>query len=242
MSKPGYIYFLTNESLEGKLKIGMTQRFPNERAKELSATTSIPTPFRVAYASYFYDCSRVEAYIHKKLEEYRVADNREFFRIELIEIKKLMIEVNEKFGGSPGIWGNEESTDIDGSSESSLLSDTFTNLNEANLLRDNWTIDDLFDKEIKFLRYYLNKKFEEGRIFETFITGGGEAIRQLKERVLIQPYLRNTLLKDCTEELERAKKSYSGSPSKRQYLATRYWEEVVEELKHGTFPEWPYES
>lgn len=85
--KSGYIYILSNESMSGALKIGMTTRTPELRAKELSAVTSIPTPFTVVFSAVVPDCKRAEIDLHRLLEakNYRVSDNREFFQIPLAE-------------------------------------------------------------------------------------------------------------------------------------------------------------
>jgi T5orf172 domain len=45
----GYVYILINTSFDGMIKVGRTTRDPQERARELSWATGIPTPFRVAY-------------------------------------------------------------------------------------------------------------------------------------------------------------------------------------------------
>jgi hypothetical protein len=80
---PGYIYVLTNSSAQGIVKIGKTQRDPNDRAKELSSATGVPTPFVVVYQCEFQDCYKAELFIHSKLERYRVSSNREFFQLPI---------------------------------------------------------------------------------------------------------------------------------------------------------------
>lgn len=82
MALSGYIYILINASTDGIIKIGKTQRDPSERAKELSSATGVPTPFTVVYHAYFNDCDKAEKFVHTKLERYRVANNREFFKVE----------------------------------------------------------------------------------------------------------------------------------------------------------------
>jgi T5orf172 domain len=77
----GYVYALLNSTMAGLVKIGKTEREPDERAKELSCGTGIPTPFVVAYAEWFQDCSAAEDYVHSLMEKkgFRVSQNREFF-------------------------------------------------------------------------------------------------------------------------------------------------------------------
>ena len=81
--KSGFVYVMINPSIEGMVKIGMTTRDPNERVKELSAPTGVPTPFILVYYKQFSDCHLAEEVIHKRLKDrgYRVNDNREFFKM-----------------------------------------------------------------------------------------------------------------------------------------------------------------
>ena len=79
----GFIYILINPALKELIKIGMTTRTPEERAKELSSQTGIPTSFYVAYETEVSDCKRLEKIIHQKLDSFRYSQNREFFSIKL---------------------------------------------------------------------------------------------------------------------------------------------------------------
>ena len=78
----GYIYCLSNECMPGILKVGMTERTPDVRAKELF-TTGVPTPFIIEFAKKVKDVKTKEKKLHELLEEYtdRVGMNREFFRV-----------------------------------------------------------------------------------------------------------------------------------------------------------------
>jgi len=76
------IYVLTNESLPDLVKIGRTERSVEERIVELSSASGVPTPFRVFRTFAVPDSADAEARIHERLRESRVADNREFFRID----------------------------------------------------------------------------------------------------------------------------------------------------------------
>jgi hypothetical protein len=80
-----YIYILINPSLAGMLKIGRTNRFPEQRASELSRNTNMPTPFMVAYEEEVKDSELAEKLIHEELTEqgFRITDSREFFSIPL---------------------------------------------------------------------------------------------------------------------------------------------------------------
>jgi hypothetical protein len=95
-NKKGFIYILINPSLKNLLKIGMTTRSPEERAKELS-TTGIPTPFFVAFSEEVSDCQIIEKEIHLQLENFRYSKNREFFEIPLTQAIKIIGKKIEDF-------------------------------------------------------------------------------------------------------------------------------------------------
>jgi hypothetical protein len=76
----GYIYCLSNESMPGLLKIGMTRRTPENRVKELH-TTGVPSIFKIEYSRKVNKPKEIERMIHKELKHFRVKDNREFFKI-----------------------------------------------------------------------------------------------------------------------------------------------------------------
>ena len=81
----GYVYALINTSLDGLVKVGRTERAPEERALELSRATGVPTPFIVAYQKWVPDCASGEVGVHSFLEMrgFRINENREFFRAPL---------------------------------------------------------------------------------------------------------------------------------------------------------------
>jgi len=80
----GFIYVMSNDSMPGLLKIGGTERHPEQRARELSGT-GVPTPFVVEFALFVKDWKLCESYVHDCLSEKRESKRREFFRISLNE-------------------------------------------------------------------------------------------------------------------------------------------------------------
>ncbi|MEQ5815184.1 GIY-YIG nuclease family protein [Marinobacter sp. NFXS11] len=79
-----YLYILSNKSMPGLLKVGMTTNSPQERAAQLS-TTGVPGEFVVEE---YWECSpddlrKSERDIHRTLNPYRYQKNREFFKISL---------------------------------------------------------------------------------------------------------------------------------------------------------------
>lgn len=81
----GYVYILTNKSMPGLIKIGSTKRSPEQRRRELSKPTGIPTDFEIAYEIFSCNMKELERLIHLELENVRLNSNREFFRTELNE-------------------------------------------------------------------------------------------------------------------------------------------------------------
>ena len=88
----GYIYVLSNPVMPGLYKVGWTERSPEERAQELSAT-GLPEPFKVNYSvktDLSIDCEKL---IHKELKDFRYRSDREFFKTDLKNIKSAISKV-----------------------------------------------------------------------------------------------------------------------------------------------------
>lgn len=101
---PGYIYALQNRSFGSNIiKIGMTTREPEVRAKEIyRGASGVPEPFEIAFACKVADCEVAEKKIHRRFNAYRSNKAREFFIIPVEIAKKVIIsvcqEVNKLFG------------------------------------------------------------------------------------------------------------------------------------------------
>lgn len=82
----GYIYVLSNLAMPGLLKIGRTDRHPEQRARELR-TTGVPHPFILEHYVDVEDSAQAEAQIHGLLQGKgaRMSTDREFFSISLHE-------------------------------------------------------------------------------------------------------------------------------------------------------------
>lgn len=78
----GYIYVLQNPAYgRYAIKIGLTTRLPDVRARELySGSSGVPLEFSVAVAYSVGDCKVAERQIHKRLKAFRMNNRREFFR------------------------------------------------------------------------------------------------------------------------------------------------------------------
>ena len=83
----GFVYVLTNRSMPGLVKIGVTERTPEARARELSKSTSVPSPFMVECSIPIHgDASRIEKACHAALASKR--KGKEFFAVSIIEAKE----------------------------------------------------------------------------------------------------------------------------------------------------------
>lgn len=78
------IYILTNPAFEGYVKIGKTTNL-KQRLRSLD-NTSIPLPFRCAYAAKVTNVSAAEKLLHDAFGDRRVRDNREFFEIDPMRV------------------------------------------------------------------------------------------------------------------------------------------------------------
>jgi hypothetical protein len=85
-AEKGWIYCLSNPLLEGCYKVGVSTNDPIERARQLSASSGVPYQFTVAYQRLVDHPFKVEAALHRMLDQYRLNDSREFFRVRLSKI------------------------------------------------------------------------------------------------------------------------------------------------------------
>jgi len=81
-AKPGigFVYVQRNPAMSDMVKIGFTQRLPEDRAEELFST-SVPFPFEVTYRALTMRPHEVEQAVHRLLDVQRVTPGREFFRV-----------------------------------------------------------------------------------------------------------------------------------------------------------------
>lgn len=91
----GYVYILSNISMPNLVKIGKTRRGGRHRAKEIYQT-GVPTPFTLEYEVYTHDCDQLELYAHEHLNAFRVNNDREFFKIDVV---KAITELTSLFLG-----------------------------------------------------------------------------------------------------------------------------------------------
>lgn len=83
-----WVYILSNPTIPDLYKIGYTKDTPENRAKEISKATGVPSQFVVEWAFKCFDGENLEYEVHKYLEKYRENNRREFFKITLEEAKE----------------------------------------------------------------------------------------------------------------------------------------------------------
>lgn len=81
------VYVLTNEAMEGLVKIGRTSISVEERIKTLDHTC-LPLPFQCYYAAEVANAALVENKLHKIFADKRVRSNREFFRVAANQVRE----------------------------------------------------------------------------------------------------------------------------------------------------------
>lgn len=92
-----WVYIMSNDSMPGLLKIGMTTTSPQQRNRELGSATGVPTPFRLEYSIEVSNARQVEQVIHRELSAYRVNRRREFFEMDLkLAIRTLRGVANQR--------------------------------------------------------------------------------------------------------------------------------------------------
>lgn len=106
----GYVYILINHSMPGMIKIGKTLRDTRTRARELS-TTGVPTPFQVAFEIFSEEHDTLEVLAQSELADFRVSQNREFFRYPLHKAIELLRGLNTPAHHNESVFSAEDITD-----------------------------------------------------------------------------------------------------------------------------------
>lgn len=104
----GYVYILMNLSMPDLVKIGLTTRTLDERLSELSGATGVPTPFILIYRRFFENCLVAENQIHSLLSNYRLSNNREFFKIPVHEAIDALINLEDGNSSLPNKQGSDK--------------------------------------------------------------------------------------------------------------------------------------
>ncbi|NTV60613.1 MAG: GIY-YIG nuclease family protein [Chlorobiaceae bacterium] len=98
---PNIIYVLTNESMPGIVKVGLTNESVESRITQLSAHSGVPLPFECYFAAEVIDCVKLEKTLHQLFSEARINPKREFFKIDPEKVV-LAISIGEFKEITPG--------------------------------------------------------------------------------------------------------------------------------------------
>jgi Meiotically up-regulated gene 113 len=98
----GFIYIMSNPSfVSGRIKIGKSDRDPEEFRKSELDGTGVPEPFKVEYYVFVDDHHKLERMLHKKFDHTRANKSREFFDVpirevieEIKKVAEIKLEVN----------------------------------------------------------------------------------------------------------------------------------------------------
>jgi T5orf172 domain len=83
----GFIYIMSNAAFrDGLIKVGKSDRDPNEHRKYELETTGVPQNFTVEYYAFVDDHHRIERLLHGKLDHKRPNKQREFFHASVEEV------------------------------------------------------------------------------------------------------------------------------------------------------------
>jgi hypothetical protein len=90
----GYIYIMRSLA-HGRhvYKIGFTDRNPEDRSDDLSATSGQPDYFIVVQSWEVFDAHRVEQAIHRQLSQFRLNPRREFFKVKFERARETIEEI-----------------------------------------------------------------------------------------------------------------------------------------------------
>jgi hypothetical protein len=92
-----FVYVLVNGSCPGMVKIGMTVRNVDTRAKEISGATGVPTPWTPIYSFRCFNSYKLEQELHEYLDAVRVNENREMFYMNSTDAIKIVEQLGAKY-------------------------------------------------------------------------------------------------------------------------------------------------
>ena len=97
---PEYVYVLTNPAMPDLVKVGRTTNDPHQRVANLSAATGVPLPFELELVIKVADATVYESALHNLLEGSRVNPKREFFAIDVEDLRTVLSECGHDVTGS----------------------------------------------------------------------------------------------------------------------------------------------
>lgn len=106
LGSSGWVYCAVSAAHPDLCKLGATTNDPLLRAKQLTASTSAPTPFTMAYTRWVKDVTAAEAALHEIFADRRVNEGREFFQVSVMEAVMAM----DRVAGGDSEWAHRPPT------------------------------------------------------------------------------------------------------------------------------------
>ena len=97
MRSAEYVYILVNRSIPNMVKIGMTTRSVDERAREINKATGVPTPWVPVYSFRCYASWILEQRVHERLAPYRINVDREMFSVTSTTAQQVIEDLGKDF-------------------------------------------------------------------------------------------------------------------------------------------------
>lgn len=150
----GFIYILSNPSMKGVLKVGMTTKSVRERVSELN-TTGVPRSF-VIEKTFEVDQSflnEVERTAHKILKGQRKHHGKEFFKCDLDTCKAAVEDaIYQVTGSSPSDQARERAAQKEFRDQQINLARAAEEKRRADLQAENMRINQLRESHINYLK------------------------------------------------------------------------------------------
>ena len=88
--RKGYVHILSNQYKPGIIKIGRTDKSPNERLRNLSKPSGNPVLFKIENAVFLVDIVGLEKMLHAEQAILRINSRRDFFKIDVENAKTIL--------------------------------------------------------------------------------------------------------------------------------------------------------
>ncbi len=163
----GYVYILTNPSMPGLVKIGFTNQYKLDYRLTDLWMTGVPEPFTLEASYKTRDALNVEKTIHKLLDKYRYNPLREFFKISIEDLFKIL---NTEMPDI--VWATEQSYILNKKSKNTEWLVEYTK--NLNTLLKEVTDFEIYAKT----KDWFESNFEDGLINK-------QKIERIKERLQI---------------------------------------------------------
>ena len=168
----GFIYVLSNESMSGIYKIGLTTNSVLQRIKELNST-GVPTTFKTEslYEVEEIHLRVIEQSIHRELKNNDRHHGKEFFKVELLQCCECIERVIKKVTGFPAqnLIDIERTSNTKLSKFQSKLDKIMRNKKTPDLSVDEYLSLIKFKKPIETKSWYLGREGLRHRLTGIFI-------------------------------------------------------------------------